>query len=358
MVVPTGVGASIGGYAGDATPQLNLLASVTDVLVTHPNVANAAVLQKLPANALYVEGYGLDQFMRGRWALQPVRGQRIGVVLDAGIPPDMRILHINVMNAVKAVHGLDLVGYAVTQEPVDVTLGVAVSGCSGGQVGNPQVLIDAGRRLIEQGATALAVCVLLPEADGDEAGGAGGDGEAAYRAGSGVDVIGGIEGILSHWMVSELGVPCAHAPVFPWAQAKPVRDAEIAPRAAAEYIAPTFLPCVLTGLQQAPAFRSLENSSAQLCGGLTVSDLSALVIPADVLGGLPVWAALSAGVPVLAVAENRTVLAMDQAQLDGLPPARRCLIRQVGSYEEAAGVLQAMRLGLIMSAGENAVQPV
>ncbi len=59
MVIPTGVGASIGGFAGDATPHLNLLASVTDVLITHPNVANAAVFQKLPDNALYVEGYGL-----------------------------------------------------------------------------------------------------------------------------------------------------------------------------------------------------------------------------------------------------------------------------------------------------------
>ena len=37
FVVPTGIGSSIGGHAGDATPAAQLLASVSDTLVTHPN---------------------------------------------------------------------------------------------------------------------------------------------------------------------------------------------------------------------------------------------------------------------------------------------------------------------------------
>ena len=48
MIIPTGVGASIGGFGGDASPQMNALADVSDVFITHPNVANAAIFQNLP----------------------------------------------------------------------------------------------------------------------------------------------------------------------------------------------------------------------------------------------------------------------------------------------------------------------
>jgi hypothetical protein len=38
---------------------------------------------------------------------------------------------------------------------------------------------------------------------------------AAYRAGRGVDSIGGAEAIISHLITKELGIPCAHAPAMP-----------------------------------------------------------------------------------------------------------------------------------------------
>jgi hypothetical protein len=38
MIVPTGVGASIGGFAGDALPVARALSTVVDCLITHPNV--------------------------------------------------------------------------------------------------------------------------------------------------------------------------------------------------------------------------------------------------------------------------------------------------------------------------------
>ena len=66
LIVPTGVGAAIGGYAGDALPVARALASVADRLITHPNVLNGAQLYWPLPNAFYVEGYGLDQFARLR----------------------------------------------------------------------------------------------------------------------------------------------------------------------------------------------------------------------------------------------------------------------------------------------------
>ena len=56
FIVPTGIGAEVGGHAGDATPAAQLLASCCDQLITHPNVVNASDINELPANALYVEG--------------------------------------------------------------------------------------------------------------------------------------------------------------------------------------------------------------------------------------------------------------------------------------------------------------
>jgi len=84
MIVPTGIGASIGGYAGDALPAARVLASVVDTLVTHPNVLNGAMLYWPMPNVLYVEGYALDEFAAGRVALRPqVSGcQRVGLLLD------------------------------------------------------------------------------------------------------------------------------------------------------------------------------------------------------------------------------------------------------------------------------------
>ena len=84
MIVPTGIGASIGGYAGDALPAARVLASVVDTLVTHPNVLNGAMLYWPMPNVLYVEGYALDEFAAGRVALRPQTSgcQRVGLLLD------------------------------------------------------------------------------------------------------------------------------------------------------------------------------------------------------------------------------------------------------------------------------------
>ena len=70
MIVPTGIGADIGGHAGDATPVARLLASVCDTLITHPNVVNASDINELPENGLYVEGSVLAQLLMGTVGLQ------------------------------------------------------------------------------------------------------------------------------------------------------------------------------------------------------------------------------------------------------------------------------------------------
>ena len=77
MLVPTGIGAAIGGHAGDATPVARLLASICDRLVTHPNVVNASDINELPENGLYVEGSVISRLLMGTAGLQPVRSNRV-----------------------------------------------------------------------------------------------------------------------------------------------------------------------------------------------------------------------------------------------------------------------------------------
>jgi len=52
-------------------------------------VLNAAMLYWPMHNTLYVEGYALDRFAEGSWALQPVHQNKVSVALtrDVGLAP-------------------------------------------------------------------------------------------------------------------------------------------------------------------------------------------------------------------------------------------------------------------------------
>jgi hypothetical protein len=122
LIVPTGIGAAIGGYAGDALPVARAIASCCDRLITHPNVLNGAQLYWNIPNAFYVEGYGLDKFASGCWGLRPVHQNRVGLILDQGIEPDLRLRHLQAADATRATLGLRLTDYVVTDAPLNVEL--------------------------------------------------------------------------------------------------------------------------------------------------------------------------------------------------------------------------------------------
>lgn len=326
LIIPTGIGAGIGGFGGDAMVLLPMLASLCDTVITHPNVANAACFQTLPPNTMYVEGYGLDQFFRGAWQLVPVRQNRVGVIWDSGISTDMEILHRNTIAAVETVYGVEITGIAATREPVKLQLQHEGSGRSAGRIENPWILLEAAQQLIHMGATSLAVCCLMPDPE-----------ESGYQEGQGVDPIAGLEAMISHLLVSTFQLPSAHAPVFPYDQALPVTDALVDPRTASEFMVSTFLPCVLTGLSKAPRFYPASSHPH----GLEINDLSALLVPADALGGFPVLAALERRIPVLAVENNQTVMQCTPDTLKIPSGIQRCR-----NYMEALGHLVALKQGI------------
>ncbi len=63
FIVPTGIGAEIGGHSGDATPVVRMLAGICDNLITHPNAVNASDLNEMTENSLYVEGSVLTRWL-------------------------------------------------------------------------------------------------------------------------------------------------------------------------------------------------------------------------------------------------------------------------------------------------------
>jgi hypothetical protein len=327
MVVPTGVGCRVGGYAGDALPAARLLAAASGCLITHPNVLNAAALYWSDPRLHYVEGWALNRFAAGDLALLPGRRQRVGLVLDAAVEEPLRLRHLQVAQACATSLGLAIGPVITTEEPLGVGLAWGSSGASWGTIAAVGALLRAGERVVAGGATAVAVVARFPDDPGGPA-------LEAYRHGEGVDGLAGAEAVISHLLSRHLRVPCAHAPALKPLPPDPMLD----PRAAAEELAHTFLPCVLVGLSRAPDLVPPSHVGSPL---LRADQLGAVVAPAGALGGEAVLACAERGVPVISVHGNPCVLRVDGAAL-GLPVA------EAASYAEAAGLVMALREGLAL----------
>ena len=284
FIVPTGVGASIGGFAGDASRAARKISQKCELIV-NPNVVNAACFSGITDNMLYVEGYSLDRFFKGKICLERSRNNKIGIIFDKAIKPEVLNVHINTMNAVEVVYGLNIIGYEITEEDVGVDFFVDKSGVSMGNVKNLLTLKNAAKKLIDKGAEAIAIVCRFPDEQGDD-----------YANGVGVDPVGGVEAIISHYISKEFSIPCAHAPAF---DDITISTDIVDKRCSAEYITPTFLPCILVGLNQAPKLTKT---------GISINDLDFLIVPYNSIGGVPVLEASKKGIKVFAIKENQTVL--------------------------------------------------
>jgi len=285
FIVPTGIGASIGGYAGDASGWARKFAKVAKLIV-NPNVVNAAGFSGITENMLYVEGYSIDSFFKNEITLKQSFDNKIGIVFDKAIPLDVLNIHINTMNAVRIVYGVNVVGYEITEDEVGVEFFMTDVGTSVGKVNNVKTLEKAALNLLNKGAEAIALVCLFDNSDEEN---------LEYANGLGTDPVGGVEAILSHYISKELKIPCAHAPAF---EDYSISSDIVNPKSAAEYITPTFLPCILLGLSNAPL----------IGGDIDITQVDFLVMPYDALGSVPVFEALKKNIPVYAVKENSTAL--------------------------------------------------
>lgn len=333
QIIPTGVRAEIGGYIGDATPSTNLLAAASDVLITHPNVLNGGLLYTARENILYVEGYSLDQFSKGRISLAPVVSNKIGVILDSGAKekdPRSFELAFNTINTLRAQRGIEIMDVMVTSEPVGGKAVKLKSGAMAGEIQNPKAFLEPAQRLITKGAQAIAIATFidifgLPPQDLE-----------LYFSGLRPDPFGGTEAIISHAISKYFSLPCAHAPILTQKEIDFIQSQKIVdPRAAGEAITPSFLGSILQGLWKAPQITRLNEPQT-----ISIKNVGAIVIPASCLGGVPVLAAQKFNIPVLAVEDNHTLISVTNEKL-GLKN-----VIPVRNYSEAAGEILRIKTGL------------
>ncbi len=326
MIVPTGIGASIGGYAGDASLYAQKIARHIPLIV-NPNIVNAAVFSGITENMYYVEGRSINEFVKGNIALVPSCDNKIGIIFDKAIPENVLNIHLNTINAVKTVYGIDVAGYEVTEKEVGVNFFNTENKISSGSVKCPETLVEAGQKLLKKGARVLAVVCFFEEPPEDD-----------YENGEGVDIVGGIEAVISHYLSRELGCPCVHAPAFADVTICPEK---VSPKVSAEYITPTFLPCLLFGLKNAPLTVRIDDSSK---GGInksnqgnciTYKNLHSLVVPVDALGSSAVLDAVERGIPVYAVRENTSVLNINRYSIQ-----KQNDIIEIGSYEDYINIIK------------------
>ncbi len=320
MIVPTGIGASIGGYAGDASLYAQKIARRIPLIV-NPNIVNAALFSGITANMYYVEGFAIDEFVKGNIALKPSTNNKIGVIFDRAISENVLNIHINTINAVKTVYGIDVIGYEVSCEPAGIEFFTTTNGISSGKVNNPETLLSAGEKLIQRGAQALAVVCAFDEPPEDD-----------YENGDGVDIVGGVEAVISHYLTRKLMCPCVHAPAF---EDVTITGKIVNPKVSAEYITPTFLPCLLFGLKNAPQLIDLKAPDIKSKESyITVSDLHSVSVPYNALGASVVLDALSQNIPVYAIKENSSVLNIDKnaIHLDG--------VIELETYEDYINILE------------------
>lgn len=343
LVVPTGIGAEIGGHSGDATPVARLLAQLSDTLITHPNVVNASDINELPDNGLYVEGSVLCRLLMGTIGLRRSRLNRVLIALDAAYDHRWVEAAENAVNAARATYGFETAGIALLDPPLRLISRYTASGRATGEaegIDGLLTILDSSRERVDAAAIVSVVEVPLSY-------------HMDYFSSGGemVNPWGGIEALLTHVTSGAFNIPTAHAPMMESEEVASVDPGVVDPRMAAEIISVTFLQSVLKGLQRAPQLVTGSEAMARP-GVITAADLSCMIIPDGCLG-LPTLAALAQGVPVIAVRENRNLMRNDLTEL----PWAEDQLYVVDNYWEAAGVVSAMRAGIAPASVRRPISP-
>lgn len=343
MIVPAGIGAEIGGHAGDATPAARLLASVCDTLITHPNVVNASDINELPSNGLYVEGSALAQLLMGTIGLQKVRANRVMLVIDKHMDGRISDFSINAASAARSTLGLNC-PQVIEMDPS--VLMYAERSSSGSAVGRVEGLERLCRVLhthrAEYDAIALTSIIDVSK-----------ELMIDYFQSSGdiVNPWGGVEAMLTHAITMLFGVPAAHSPMLESTEVLEILLGMVDPRMAAEAVSTSFLHCILKGLHQSPRIITDRMQFAQP-SVITASDISCIVIP-DGCVGLPTLAALEQGISVIAVRENKNRM---RNNLEDLPFAPGKLFF-AENYLEAVGIMASLKTGVSLSSVRRPLSP-
>jgi len=325
LLIPTGIGAEIGGFCGDGNAVAKFLASACDTLITHPNVVNASDINEMTNNTLYVEGSIISRLLTGQIGLQTVKNNKTLILMDTHLDKLFNDEVVNAVSAARVTLGLSA-DVIELKDIIDSTFSYTKFGSAAGEINKLERLFEVIEEFKDSYDTiGLSTFIKVPtELHKDY----------FVNQKNMVNPWGGIEAMLTHSIAEVFNIQCAHSPMM---SSREIMDMEVGivdPRKASETSSITYLHCILKGLQKAPKIVSKNK-------GLTVENISCLIIP-DKCIGLPTLAALEQGIPVIAVKENACVM---KNNLRELPFSSNNLII-VDNYLEAAGVMTALKAGV------------
>jgi hypothetical protein len=324
LIIPTGIGAEIGGHAGDGNPVAKLLSTCCDTLITHPNVVNASDINEMPENVLYVEGSMLDRFLEGEFELKPTKVYN-KILLVANPPISNET--INAANTARVTIGADI-DILELKKPLNMKAEYMNGIATGTVTGWKSLLNQVGKYHFD----ALAIHTPI-NVDRNVV--------LTYYHNGGVNPWGGVEAKASKLIANKLNMPVAHAPIESASPDDPelyrIYETIVDPRIAPEAISICYLHCVLKGLHRAP----------RIGIGLSVKDVDFLVTPIDCFGR-PHQACVENKIPVIAVRENTTCLS------DKMPDD----FILVDNYIEAAGLVISMKAGVSASSVRRPLEQI
>jgi len=318
MIIPTGLGCSIGGNAGDANPVAKLIAKCCDKLIVHPNVVNASDINEMPENVLYVEGSILDRFLQGKIFLEEINYNRILVVANEPVSNNT----INSINASKVTIGTD-----IQLIPLKIPLTMeAFYDEDGRATGRSEGVKDLIKLLngfdFEYDALAIHSEIKCnPES------------ALHYLRNGGVNLWGGIEAEVSSEIATAINKPVAHAPTE--SEFLKTFDEVVDKRISAEIVSTSYLHCVLKGLHKAPRITTEYKNNV-----MSVKDIDFLISPFGCFD-VPHRACVDAGIPIIVVKENKTIYNKDISKYN-IPKNKLIFVE---NYLEAVGVIMAMKSG-------------
>lgn len=329
FIIPTGIGCSIGGHAGDANPAVKLISSCCDRLIVNPNAVNGSDINEMPENCLYVEGSMIDKFLARKAGFRPVMKPNHIVVAVNGEPTPTTI---NAVNAAKVTVGIEA-SYLALKETL--TMEAFYDGkLASGRAAGVTALIDQVREVTVHGYLSGrdAAIAIHTEIISDK-------GVAMrYFEQGGVNPWGKVESMVSAQISQELGVPVAHAPIELHVDDESMmnlyRNAVVDPRMAPEVVSHCYLHCVLKGLHRAPQPVPLDYRGSFIAP----EDIGFLISP-DCEFSRPHWSCIERKVPVIIVRENKTVISGDSM-------IKHDLAFWADSYLDAAGMVQCMGAGV------------
>jgi len=321
MILPTGLGCSIGGDAG-FNSGCKLIAECSENLVVNPNLVNASDLNEMPNNCLYIEGSAIDRFLSGKLNLQKIKTfNKILMAVNSPVLP----VNYNSQNA--GIWGLGAdIEIIQLNTPLLMKAEINTDGTAGGIYSGVEELVE---QLIDKEYDALALHTPIECAS---------ELSEYYWKNGGVNPWGGAEAITSHAIAELINKPVAHAPYSTDAEELHVLKTTVVKQSMApEIISNTYLFSVLKGLHRAP--RIVLDTNKMHPDILSRDDIAFLLTPHG-CWRRPHQSCLENNIPIIVVRENTTCFSKDFQYLNEKG------IIFVENYLEASGVIMAMTAGV------------